>query len=66
LLYIGTRAEENLAGVSGCDIAASYGTTFFNPDLPDSDARITWINGMPVINSLPVYALIKDGNSIPN
>lgn len=66
LLYKGTRAEENSAGVSSEDFAASYATSFFNADLADSDARITWINGAPFINSLSVYALIKDGISVPN
>jgi hypothetical protein len=66
LLYKGERVDENSAGVSSEDFAASYATRFFNIDLADSDARITWINGTPSINSLPVYALIKDGNSLPN
>jgi hypothetical protein len=66
LLYKGERVDENSAGVSSEDFAASYATMFFNADLADSDARITWINGAPSINSLPVYALIKDGISVPN
>lgn len=66
LLYKGTRSGTLAAGISSEPFADSYSTTFFNSDLADADARITYLSGEPAINSNPVYALIKDGNADPN
>lgn len=65
-LYKGTRDGTNTVGISSEAFSSSYSTTFFNADLLDADARISWVDPKPVIASSPVFAYIKDGNATPN
>lgn len=65
ILYKSERNESNVAGMDSGVFASSYNTSYFNTDLVDSDARISYVGGTS-INSSKVFAYIKDGNSTPN
>jgi len=63
VLYKYDFPGEDPAKESG-SFAASYETTYGDPNLQDEDFTITYQAGAPVIGD-PVYLLVKDGNAVP-